>query len=559
MNKISPVLLIILANAGLCRQARAADAVVPALIPPAVSSWIHERFYPETVQVREVKGIQERVRAGKLSLTLKEFLELVLRNSTDINITRLDVYTAAEQIRSAKAVFDPSVTTGFSSVRAVTPQFTQIAGASTLSSLTQNSYLNVQELLPTGQTGTVGFSTSRSSTNSAFNLFNPSLSGALNFSLSQPLLQNRTGIQFKGPQQIARTQLTITSRQSEARIADLVAQAAGQYWDAIRARDNIKVLEQTLALAKKSYDRDKLALDLGALASLDIYQSETQVAERNRDLIQAQFAYRSALDGLKRAMGADLSPELRAVEITLGDNPAELPARDAVLPFEKALAAALKVRPEMDAAHRRVTIDDLNARIARNLMTPRLDLNMQASGLGLAGHQVSANGALGITAGTAASGGLPDTLGQIFGFQSPTYGASLQLTLPIKSTSARVQLADALISKTRDQYTERQVEQQIIQDVRVAIDALNLARATIEAATTARDLARKNVEAEQQKYELGTITAFEVLDSQSRLSTSESAVLNAQIAYQQAFINYQRATWTLLEGLGMVLEVPKVR
>jgi outer membrane protein len=523
-----------------------------------VPGWIDSRFNPGTVKVREVEGIAERIADGKLTLTLKEFLELVLRNSTDINITRLDVFTAAESIRAANAVFDPFVALGFNASRSVSPQFSQIAGASTLSSLNQNSNLSVQQLLPTGQNAGVSFNASRNSTNSAFNLFNPSLAGSLGFTFSQPLLQNRSRIQFKAPQQIARTQLTITSRQSEARIADLVANAAGQYWDAVRARDNIKVLEQTLALAQKSYDRDKQALDLGALASLDIYQSETQVAERKRDLVQAQYAYRSAVDGLRRLMGADLSPDLRAVEITLGDNPASLPARAGVLPYEEALTAALRVRPEMDAAQRRIAIDDLNARVARNLMLPRVDLNIQGSGVGLAGNQVAVNNALGIVR-AASSSGLANVLGDVFAFNSPTYGAGIQITLPIRSTAARVQLADALISKTRDQYGERLVRQQIIQDVRLTLNSLDLANATIEVATLARDLAKKNVDAEQQKYELGTITAFEVLDSQTRLSTSESALLNAYVGYQQAFISYQRATWTLLDGLGMVLEIPQVK
>ena len=542
-----------------CFGLAAAEPPLRALVPVPVADWFNHRFHPETVQVREVRGIAERIKDGRLALTIREFLELVLRNSTDINITRLDVYTAAESVKSSQAVFDPSLTMGFSTVRAVSPQFSQIAGASTLSSLNQNSNISFQELLPTGQNGSIGFSTSRNSTNSAFNLFNPSISGTLNFSLTQPLLQNRDRIQFLGPQQIARTQLVITSRQSESRIADLVAQAAGQYWDAVRARDNIKVLEQTLALAKKSFERDKLALDLGALASLDILQSETQVAERKRDLVQAQYAFRSSLDGLRRLMGADLSPDTRAVEIVLGDDPSILPSREKILPYEEALAAALRVRPEMDAAHRRVTVDDLNARIARNLMTPRLDLSVQGAGLGLAGRHVVTNNGLGISAGAAVSGGLSDTLGQIFGFNTPTYGASLQLTLPVKSTAARVQLADALIARTRDQYAERQVQQQICQDVRLTLNALDLARAGIEAATFARDLARRNVEAEQQKYELGTISAFELLDSQSRLSVSESAVLNAEVAYQQAFVGYERATWSLLDGLGMVLDVPKTR
>ncbi len=74
----------------------------------------------------------------------------------------------------------------------------------------------------------------------------------------------------------------------------------------------------TVDLAKKSYERDKLALQLGALARLDIFQSETQVAERNRDLVQAQFTYKTQLDGLRRLIGADLTPELRNTESGAG-------------------------------------------------------------------------------------------------------------------------------------------------------------------------------------------------------------------------------------------------
>ena len=84
-----------------------------------------------------------------------------------------------------------------------------------------------------------------------------------------------------------------------------------------------------------------------------------------------------------------------------------------------------------------------------------------------------------------------------------------------------------------------------------------MANASIESATRTRDLAQKNVEAEQQKYELGTITAFELLDSQTRLATAESSLLNAFVGYQEAYVSYQRATWTLLDGLGMVLDTPK--
>ena len=250
-------------------------------------------------------------------------------------------------------------------------------------------------------------------------------------------------------------------------------------------------------------------------------------------------------------------PEWRAAEIGLEDDPSKIPSRASAMPFEEALTAARRLRPEMDAAHRRVTIDDLNARVAKNLMLPHLDLTVQAQAAGLGGNQVAIVGPLGITSPAVASG-LPTALGQLFAFSAPGYGAGLQLTLPFRSTAAQSQLADALVAKARDQYTERQVEQQIILDVRQALTSIDLASASIEAATSARDLAQKNVEAEQQKYELGTITAFELLDSQTRMATAESSLLSAFVGYQQAFISYRRATWTLLDGLGMVLETPKV-
>jgi outer membrane protein len=115
------------------------------------------------------------------------------------------------------------------------------------------------------------------------------------------------------------------------------------------------------------------------------------------------------------------------------------------------------------------------------------------------------------------------------------------------------------VNRTKDQYQKRQTEQDVTLEVRQAIDNIELADASIGAAITARDLARKNVDAEQQKYQLGTITAFELLDSQNRLANTENALLSAYVQYQEAFVDYQHATGTLLDGFGVIVEPPKGR
>jgi outer membrane protein TolC len=545
------------------------------------------------MHVKDIEGLSSRIVDGKLHLRLREFLELVLKNSTDIQLTRLDVYTAANDITATKAPFDPSLALSFNTLRSVSPLSfftfggsgsgtgsgtgivasspqpgqTNVPGSSavstggqvilpqTISSLSQNSSATFTELLPTGQNVSANFSADRSSGDG---YLYPALFGSLNVTITQHLLQNRTNLQAKGPLQVARTELLITSEQSQATIANSVATAARQYWNAIELRDNIRVQEQNVNLARKSYDHDKQALDLGALARLDIYQSETQVAERNRDLISARFQYKAALDAMRRLIGADLTPALRETEIVLEDNASALPSKTSILPFEQALAKAVQSRPENLAAKQQTAVDTLNARVARDSLLPQLDVSVQGGGTGPGFNQVSSLTGSGVNP-TNPYPGLGATLDQVLAFTYPSYGFGLQLNFPFRNSSARASLSNALVSRVRDQYTQRQTEQQIILDVRQALDSIELADASISAAIAARDLAQKNVAAEQQKYELGTITAFEVLDSQTRLASSESALLAAYVTYQQAYIDYERATWTLLDGLGMVAETPRVQ
>jgi|SRR5579859_558889 len=547
-------------NDASCRRLRRAALLLvlcPLLFAVTLPKFVLDRFHGPNVQVRDVEGVQERVQDNKLYLHVKDFIALVLKNNTEINLARLDVLTAADAILSAKAPFDPNVTAGFSSTRQEQPQFSQIGGAAQLNSLSQQSNLGYQQTLSTGQAVNFGFSGNRFSSNSQFNVFNPNVFTGLNFSVTQPLLQGRRNLQLRTPLIIARTQLLITSEQSEARIADLVGGAAQQYWDAIQARDNIKVQQQAYDLAQKSYERDKLALDLGALPALDIFQSQSQVAQRKVAVIQAQYFYRDALDGLRRLMGADVNPATRNIEIVLEDDPATAPVP--VLGPDEAVAAALQKRPELSAIRRHQGVNEMNARVARDSMLPRFDLSAIGGASGLGGNQIPVSGPLGTGPTTFIPGGLGDALHQMFAFQAPYYGFAINMTIPVRSSSAQANLADALVNRARDRYTERQLEQQIIQQVKFATNQLNMSLAQIDASKTARDLAQKNVEAEQQKYELGGVTAFEVLDAQSRLASVEGSLLQAYVDYQKAVVAYQRAVWTLLDGMGIIVETPKVK
>jgi outer membrane protein TolC len=133
------------------------------------------------------------------------------------------------------------------------------------------------------------------------------------------------------------------------------------------------------------------------------------------------------------------------------------------------------------------------------------------------------------------------------------------MTLPVRNSQAQASLADSLVNRARDQYQRRRIEQQVILEVKQATNEIEMANAQIDAAKTACDLARKNVDAQQQRYEIGGITPFELLDAQNRLATVEGSLVAAYANYQKSLVSYKRATWTLLDGMGVIVEVPAVK
>jgi len=508
------------------------------------------RFHMTAPRVVPIAGLHARIHDGTLHLTLSDFLTLVLANDTQIHLLQLSNESAQAQVLAARSPFDPNLNASFNSTRAIEPQATQTSGAATLSTLGQTTSLNFSQVLPTGQTVAANFGNNRNSSNSLFDTFNPSLNTSLGFSLTQPLLRNRGNLQNRTGLLVAHTQVLVVGDQTQTQIADELVSAANQYWSTVQARDQITVQQAAVDLAQKSYERDQNALKLGALPPGDIFTSQAQVAQDQTALLQSQSSYDQQLDQLRRFIGADLDPEARAAKIVLDDDPSAATPAPPEMSAEDAVAAALRRRPEMDAIQRQSLEDNFNLAQARDALRPGLNLTGSYGSNGLAGDAVPIVTPLGVSVGGTTTG-FGTALGQVFGFGSPTYGFSLSLNLPLRNSSAEAQLANSLISQTNHAYQQRNEAQLVRQDVLLADTRLRMAVAVVQSAITARDLSQKNVDAEQQKYTLGTITVFELLQAQVQLSNAQLTLLDAYTSYQEAQIAYQRATWTLLDKLGL--------
>ncbi|HEV2348420.1 MAG TPA: TolC family protein [Terriglobia bacterium] len=489
------------------------------------------------------QGLKDYLVDGKLRLTLDDAIRLTLMNSTDVHLNELPVESAKFSLERSFAPFDPAATSSFTTSRSASPSFTQLAGAPTLSSLSQQSQFGYSQTLETGTNYQVGFSASKSSTNSVFNFFNPSLFTSLNLSFTQPLLRDRGFFPNRAPIVIAQRNLAESRATFQTSVNDTIQQVVIQYWNTVQAREGLAVQHKALDLAEATYKQQKRALELGAIPPLDIYRSESEVATRRVAVIQSEYALKQAEDQLRRTIGADLDNYFRALDLELTEKPE--PSGELVsLDEATALQRAMTRRPEFEALHESLANDETSIRLAHNGLLPDLRLNGFYSSSGLGGNQFD------ITTTPPAlisRGGFGDALGQVFGFGFPTYGFTMTLNLPIKNRAAQADLGNALVTRRRGLYLERQLHQAVTLEVANVIHQLEEAKLALAAAGIARDLAQKTLEADQRKYDLGTETIFFVLDAQNALAQAELNYLQAEVTYDLAITAVDHATGELLE------------
>jgi outer membrane protein TolC len=539
----------------------AACLVLAAWVSPAraqtfpMPNYFHELiFSPQPPQpLPDTKSFRDYIVDGKLRLSLQDALLLLLEHNTEVHIDRLAVTDAEFNVVRAFANFDPAFTSSFNTDRSKYPTDSQLQGAPTLSDLEQQTTFGYTQMLQTGTNFNIGLSADKSSTNSIFYFLNPSIFANLNFGVTQPLLRGNGRFVNRAPILIARRNVAQSAAQFEGQVSDSLYQLVEFYWSVAQARENMKIAQKSQDLAQASYDRDKRALELGALPPLDIYRSEAEVANRKVAVIQSQYQLKSMEDQFRRLLGADQDADVRLLDLDLVENP-EPSGELLQVDTKQAVATALAHRPELEALRQQMAANEIAIRLDRNNLLPSFSLSGLYQSYGIGGNQYNTS----VTPPALISrGGLGDAFSQIGGFGYPAYGFTLSLNLPIKNHSAEANLGNALVSRRRSQYQAREQEEDITLQAATAVHQLEQARISLAATRVALDLSRKSLEAEERKYQLGAQTIFFVLQAQTVLASAEAAMLQAEVNYQLACAAVDHATGTLLDHYK--IEVQKIK
>ena len=300
-------------------------------------------------------------------------------------------------------------------------------------------------------------------------------------------------------------------------INDALLSVRTGYYDVLLNREKIKVEEQNVELLKQQLKNVSDRYEAGTVSSFDKLQAEVAVANAQVPLITARTDYRLAIESLRQALGFTNNQRefLRKIPEFTGT----LDYTPTNFNLETVFNAALANRPDLQRTAKLTEASEQSVTTARSTYYPNLSL--------YGGWELRKGP-------TDRFSDSPD--GWLLGLQSQWN------IFDGRATQGRVAQARSLLEQTRLSQTEAQLTAEV--EVRRAFSSWQEATELADASQKVVVQAEEAVRLATARYDAGTATQLEVLQSQVALTTARTNQL-------QAYYNYNIAVATLRKAMGL--------
>ena len=536
MRKLCACLLL---SAGVVLPAAAQEPPPPA-DPPAsgaplqVSTDAAER----PVAIEPVRG------DGKVLLTLDDAVAIALRANLGIAVQRF------ERQRSRYAVFQ---NVGIYDLRAeaFTRAFdsTSPTGSQLESSAFDQQIANVgvAQLLPTGGDVNLFWNNQRQATNNLFQTLNPQFRSEAGFEYTQPLLRDFGRVATEYGIRLARLDSRVSGAEFERTVATTVRDVETAYWNLVEAREQLVVAEESLGLARELHERNRIQVEVGTMAPLEMVQSEAAIALREEDIIRAGAGVEDAADQLRRLLNFPPG-ELWTLPIE-PQTPPEI--AHVAVDLDAAIATALAERWELGQQQLLIERGQVDEAYLRNQTLPDIDLAIRYNYSGLGGDLLERDPITNEPTGRIVPGGFGDAFEQLTGIDFDTWSATLTFGYPLQNRAARARRTSAELAVERERAALEDLKAGVVTEVRTAARAVETAAKQIEAARASRVFQERNLDAERKRYENGMSTSYRINEIQEDLALARSREVTAVTTYRRALADYYLATGRMLEEKGI--------
>ncbi len=523
-----------------------------------------------------LRNVSNSVSTGPSSATLGVLAGTALGSGgTNINNTGnqgglfsgLNVQTAGSTIPN----FDPIFFINGQFVHTTQIQTaTNIAGVNALVSQYKGSSYGIQQGTPFGTTMTLGMNNQFNITqNSYFNMYNPFDQASLALNIQQNLLQSFRPSVNKRFITVAKNQKQVSDLTFKNQVMATVANVVSLYWDLVSFNETLKIRQRTLELNTKLYTDNKRRAELGAIAPFDTIQAQAVMKTSQQDVTNAETQVLQQEMILKNALTRSGMDRLEIINARIvPTDHFDVPQQEQIQPVQDLIAEALRSRPDVEQS--RIGLEDslISMKGTKDAMLPQLSAFANLSNAGVAGvvntipfpvtNPLTGNTQL-ITRGPGdvngyLIGGYGDVLRQLFSRNFPNYTVGVQFNVNLKNRAAQADYITDALNYRQQQIQDKQLHNNIKQNVVNARTALSQAHAAYDNSVEARQLQEQTLMGTQRKYELGTASILDVVVTQRDTTNAELAEESARNQYIHAKVNLENVLGDILQDYDVSIQ-----
>lgn len=492
------------------RSAAVLGLVLSALLPTA-----------PLVGAEEAVSTEEAFKGENVEwihLDLEQAVELALVNNLTLQSERINPQIAAQLLRGEQGAFDPVLEGRAGRSRLDEPNLVDpfAPGGVEYAQVESDDYeASLYGLLPWGASYRAGALTRNQ--RGSFNEYQDRYFSYLGVSLTQPILRGLGAASSLAGVRLARAQDDIARLGFRQAVIDGITGTILAYNSLLFAKGTADIAEDSHRRAMKLVDENEIRRRKGAMSEVDVLEARSRAARRETTLIRARRAYLDAQNELIRILYGSVDTKLGrrlALEV-----PPE--AKLTAAQIETYRNSAYDLRPDFQQARLTLEQREISLAFERSQSLPQLDL---VASYGLNGLDSSFGGSWdNVTNGNS---------------DSYSVGAVVSIPLPNRTASARRQTASLRVQRSLLELKD--LESQIAVQLYNASGRIESSQERVKVARVARDLAARNMQAEEKLLQNGASSTFLVLDQQERLSQARLDELSALVSLNNAVANYER-------------------
>ncbi len=493
-----------------------------------------------------LNGMHGQTAEKTISLSLEECIVKALDNNLSVAISVLTPQLSENSLVASKEKWLPNLSFSYSLRDTSQASYSFLDAADSVNTLNNTYGADFSQLLPTGGTVTLSIDGDKTDSNRSFQTINPRYGRTLALNFSQPLLRN-FGIKMNRREiLIAQNNLDMSELDFKTTLQNTIYSIEEAYWNLVYSIENLNVREQSLQLAEDLLEKNRRAVEVGTMAPIDILTAESTAASRRADIIETRAQVKNYEDNLKTLI--NLAAERDDVDL-LTIIPTDQPGLErAQVTLDQALATALDNRADLKSTQLNIQNSELNVTWAKNQLLPGLNLSARYWSPGITGDQIiylNNNAFTGIIVETI-PGSPSDAWKDAFGLNYANLSFSLTLDIPLDSIFTKSTLVQAKINLERAMLQLKNQEQQIFQEIRNAVRAVDTNWERVQAYKIARDLAQRQLEGEEERLKVGLTTPYFVLQYQRDLRNAQIMELRSIMDYNLSLARLQRSTGVML-------------